>query len=72
MLELVWLLLKTLVLVVAMMGSGFLLGYLMAREHWQQEVWDRELLLNVLQRELANRQFSSRTELCTEEKGVAK
>ena len=50
--ELLWLLIKVVGLIVAMMGSGFVLGYFTARDQYQQELWDKELLLRVLQKDL--------------------
>jgi NADH:ubiquinone oxidoreductase subunit F (NADH-binding) len=49
--ELLWLLIKVVGLIIAMMGSGAVLGFLYAREKYIEEIWDKELLIRALQRE---------------------
>jgi len=50
--ELIYLLAKIIGMVVAMMGSGFVLGYVTAKERYQQEAWDKEFIVRHLTKEL--------------------
>jgi len=50
--ELIGLLAKVVGMVVAMMGSGFVLGYVTAKKRYQQDAWDKEFLVRHLTKEL--------------------
>jgi len=50
--ELIYLLAKIIGMVVAMMGSGFVLGYVTAKERYQQDAWDKEFIVRHLTKEL--------------------